>query len=268
MSRLPYAVLAVFLLAAAPPPSSLPAGARAVLTHYLDALRAGRYDRAYGLLAAPERAYFRTPANFASVFLADRFALDGYTVQGAQTAGSAVLVDVGEHVHLFDHAHQRLVGVQLTALYGLTREGGAYRVREDVRAWKAFDPAGAQVSQQRLDATVRKISFYPGRVEVLLTFANFGDSFVTLLPYGRSTLRDQSGATYPLIETKIPALTDRELRLGLRLAGSAEYTGALTFAAPPHAAPTAFSLTVAPALRDGADEPFALQFATIPVPPT
>jgi hypothetical protein len=268
MRRISLALLAIALLAAAPQPSALPAGARATLTHYLDAVRAGHYGDAYALLDDAERAYFRTAANFASVFTADHFALDRYAVHDTQAAGSVLLVNVGEQVHFFDQTHQRFAGAQLTALYGLARRSGVYRVREDVRAWKAFDPPGAQVTQQRLDVVVRKISFYPGRVEVVLTFANHGDSFVTLLPYGRSELHDQSGAAYPLIETKIPALTDRQLRLGLRLPGSAQYTGALTFAAPPDAAPRTFALTVAPALRDGADEPFALEFGTITVPRT
>jgi hypothetical protein len=89
---------------------------------------------------------------------------------------------------------------------------------------------------------------------------------VTILPYGRSVLRDDKGNPYRLIETKLPSLTDRNLRLGLLLASGAEYTGALTFFTPDRFAPASLSLTIAPMLRDGADAPFEVQLPSIPIP--
>jgi hypothetical protein len=266
MHRILAASLALVLLGSSPQPA-MPAGARTALTRYLDALRAGRYDDAYGLLARAERAYFKTPANFASVFAADRFQLDRYNLHDVEP-GAGMLVDVGEEVRFLDQAHQRIVSAKVSALYGLTSEDGGYRIHDEARAWKAFDPPGSAATQDKLTVTVRKVSFYPGRVQLVLTFANLGDSFVTLLPYGRSALRDEAGHPYRLIETKLPELTDRQLRLGVRLAASAEYTGALTFAAPAGAGPArTLALAVGPLLRDGADQPFALQFDPIGVPP-
>jgi hypothetical protein len=268
MRRIPFTLLAVWLLAAAPSGPALPPGAQTSLTRYLDALQAGRYSDAYALLTQGERAYFKTGANFASVFTADRFQLDRYALHAVRPVDTGLVVVVGEKVQFLDQAHGETIGANVTAAYGLTSEGGVYHVADEARAWKAFDPIGADATQERLEAAVRKVSFYPGRVSLLVTFINRGDSFVTLLPYGRTTLLDESGAPYPLIETKIPELTDRELRLGLRLAGSAEYTGALTFAMPSGAGPPkAFVLTVGPMLRDGADDPFTLQLGTIAVPP-
>lgn len=269
MRRILAAPLAFFVLLGSSPQPAMPVNARSALTRYLDDLRAGRYADAYRLLARDERGYFKTAANFASVFAADRFQLDRYALQDAQTRDAVTLVDVGEEVHFLDQAHQQIVGAKVSAEYGLTDEDGGYHVRDEARAWKAFDPAGATAAQDKLTVTVRKVSFYPGRVQFVLTFANLGDSFITLLPYGRSALRDESGAPYRLIETKIPALTDRELRLGLRLAANAQYTGALTFALPAEAAPAkSLVLSVGPVLRDGADEPFALQLDPISVPPS
>jgi hypothetical protein len=266
MHRILAAVLALALLGSSPQPA-IPVGARTALTRYLDALHAGRYTDAYGLLARDERAYFKTAANFASVFAADRFQLDRYALREVQP-GAGLLVDVGEEVRFLDQAHQRVVGAKVSALYGLTSEAGGYRIHDEARAWKAFDPRGSVATQDKLTVTVRKVSFYPGRVQLVLTFANLGDSFVTLLPYGRSALRDDAGNAYRLIETKLPELTDRQLRLGVRLAGSAEYTGALTFAAPAGGgAAKSLAVLVGPVLRDGADDPFVLQFDPIPVPP-
>jgi hypothetical protein len=267
MHRILAASLALVLFGSSSQ-AAIPAPARTALTHYLDALRAGRYSDAYGLLARDERAYFKTATNFASVFAADRFQLDRYALRDVQP-GPGLLVEVGEEVRFLDQAHQRIVGAKVGALYGLTNEDGGYRIHDEARAWKAFDPPGSATTQDKLTATVRKVSFYPARVQLVVTFANLGDSFVTLLPYGRSVLRDEAGNPYRLIETKLPELTDRQLRLGLRLAGSAEYTGALTFAAPSGVrAAQALSLVVGPVLRDGADEPFTLQFDPIAVPPS
>jgi hypothetical protein len=87
---------------------------------------------------------------------------------------------------------------------------------------------------------------------------------VTLLPYGRSILHDDEGRAYHLIETKLPGLTDRNLRLGLRLPGDAQYTGSLTFATPDRFVPKSLTLTLSPQLRDGADAPFEVDLPPIP----
>jgi hypothetical protein len=81
------------------------------------------------------------------------------------------------------------------------------------------------------------------------------------LPYGRSTLRDAKGTVFHPIATRLPALTDKALYLGLRLPSSAEYTGFITFATPDRFQPASLRLSLAPALSDGGDAPFALDFA-------
>jgi len=63
-------------------------------------------------------------------------------------------------------------------------------------------------------------------------------------------------------------LTDRQLFIGLRLAPSAQYTGALQFETPVLAdGPRRFTLTVAPFLRDGSDAPGEVSFSAIPPSP-
>ena len=101
-----------------------------------------------------------------------------------------------------------------------------------------------------------------------MTFANAGEGFVTLLPYDRSVLRDETGRVYPLIsDTASWNNTDRQLFLGVRLAADAQVTGVLSFASPRLAdRAQRFTLTVSPNLRAGAGAPFALDVANVAAP--
>jgi hypothetical protein len=242
--------------------------AKRVLTSYVSALRDRRYADAYRLLNASERAYFRTPGNYASIFLADELRIDSFTVVGSRDGGKlGVLGLVSEKVRFFDHAHQTHGSATATVPYGLVRDGDSWAVKDPFHPWKAVRTTGIEATVSGVRINVRKVSFFAGRVEVVLSFANVGDGFVTLLPYGRSVLRGDGVAFHP-IATKVPALTDKRLYLGLRLASSAQYTGAVNFALPSPAQPTRLELTVAPLLRDGADAPFEVALPPITVPRT
>ena len=100
----------------------------------------------------------------------------------------------------------------------------------------------------------------------MVTFVNLGDNFVTLLPYGKSVLRDDRGGVYRILATKDWTITDKPLFQGVRLAPNSQYTGSLAFTAPRVGdVRRTWSLTLAPALREGADEPFAM---TVPIAPS
>jgi hypothetical protein len=255
-------------LAAAPAAqATLSPAQRAALDGYLRALGAGRYADAFRLLTSAERKYFVTAQNFGSAFAADRLTIGKYKVLRVEPAGSlGTVVVVSEKVSFFDHAHQATASATARVAYGLLGEGGAVRIKDPYKPWKAFTPDGAAAEVEKLRAIVRKVSFFTGRVEFLVTFINAGEGQVTLLPYGRSVLRDDAGTAYHLIDTKVAGLTDRTLRLGLPLAASAEYTGALTFFTPDRFTPRSLSLTVAPNLRDGDDAPFEIPLPAISVP--
>jgi hypothetical protein len=79
-------------------------------------------------------------------------------------------------------------------------------------------------------------------------------------------LRDASGTAYHPVATRLSALTDKTLYMGLRLPSSAEYTGFITFATPDRFRPRSLRLSLAPALADGADAPFSLDFAAYALP--
>lgn len=268
----PFAVtLALLAVFAVPLPggaarSHLDPAAKRVLSAYVSALRDRRYADAYRLMTPSERTYFRTPGNFASIFTADGLRIDSFQIIGSREGGSlGVLGLVSEKVRFFDHAHQAPGSATATVPYGLVRAGDAWEIKDPFHPWKAYRVSGVDATTSGLRISVRKVSHFAGRIEVVMTFANLGAGFVTLLPYGRSVLRGDGVAYHP-IATKVSALTDKRLYLGLRLASSAQYTGALNFAVPASASPTRLELTIAPSLRDGADAPFEVVLPPIGVP--
>jgi hypothetical protein len=265
------AVAAVVLLAAAPATprfDPVPAGAQtALVRRYVDAVAAKRYGDAYALLDAPARAYFRSARNYASVFSADGFALDSYTLLGSRGDAAFRLYFAREAIHLFDPDHDAPATADVTVAYGVIGTGARARIKDLGHPWRAV-ATSVSATSDGLRVRVKKVSFYAHAIACVVTFANLGNGFLTLLPYGRSVLRDAAGHIYrPIVNTKSWADTDRRLFLGVRLASGAEVTGVLSFAAPrlPDGA-LRFTLTVAPNLRDGAALPFALDVANIAAP--
>jgi hypothetical protein len=240
---------------------------RDVLTRYLEALRQERYPAAFALLTDAERRYFGTAANFASGFAADRLRIRSFRILASTTdPAHGTLAIVSERIAFFDPAHQAQGSATAKVAYGLIPGPHGPRVKDPFHPWRALAPAGLTASASGVSVDVRKISFFTGRVEVVLTFENHGDATVTLLPYGRSLLHDDAGHAYQPIATKLPGLTDRTLYTGLRLAGSAEYTGVMAFATPDRYVPKSLTFTFAPALLDGGDAPFELDVPTYLLP--
>jgi hypothetical protein len=264
------AAAAVVLLAAAAPPhlDPVPAGAQtALVRRYVDAVAAQRSAAAYALLDAPARAYFRNARNFASAFTADGFGIASYTLVGSRGNAGFRLYFAREAIRLHDPATDRAATANVTVPYGVIGSGSAARIKDLGRPWRAFATA-TSASASGLRVTVKKVSFYAHAIACVVTFANLGDGFVTLLPYGRSVLRDDAGHVYPLIrDARTWRETDRRLFLGVHLASDAQITGVLSFAAPRlDDRARRFTLTVAPNVRDGADAPFALDVAGVAAP--
>jgi hypothetical protein len=266
-ARAACALLALALLGVAPPPAfgPVPPGAMTVLVRcYVSALRAGDYATAFGLLTGRERAYFGAATAFRSVFEADAFALERADLVGARGGARARVYFVRERVAFVDHATDARRELDVTVPLGVVRERGTLAIEDPGKPYRAY-ATDAQADADGLRVTVKKLDFYPGRVDVVVTFANRGDGFVTLLPYGRSVLRDDRGGVYRPIANRDWTVTDKQLFEGVPLAPSAEYTGSLAFAAPRFGDPRrAWSLTLGPALRAGADAPFALTVAVAP----
>ena len=237
----------------------------AVVRKYVDALRAGRYDVAFALLTDDERKYYGDAAAYRSVFAADGIVLRRASVAGARGDDRGRVYFVRERIAYVDHATDKRREVDATVPLGVLPEHGALHVKDPGKPYRAFASASA-VDASGLRATVKKVDFYPDRIDVVVTFANLGDNFLTVLPYGKSVLRDDRGGVYRILATKNWTVTDKPLFMGLRLAPNSQYTGSLAFTAPRlGGVKRSWSLTVAPALREGADEPFEL---TVPIAPS
>jgi hypothetical protein len=271
--RLVRAAFAVALVAGAVTAPRTPASARLepeakrVLTAYVAAIAKAHYQDAFDLLIPSERAYFKNAVNFGSIFSADGLQITRFSIVGSRDAGTLGVVGlVSEHVSFLDHAHGTRGTATVTVPYGLVPSAKTYRVKDPFHPWKAFLTPDIQGTAGGLRVSVHKVSLFAGRVEILMTFANIGSAFVTLLPYGRSVLRDENGTVMHPIATRLSGLTDKQLYLGLRLAPVAQYTGTLNFETAARFAPHHLTLTLAPFLRDGADAPFEVDLPTIDVP--
>jgi hypothetical protein len=257
------------LRAATAAPNAVPRDAQtAIVQAYLRALQEARYDVAFGLLTASARAYYRDADNLRSIYAADAYRITAFTLLSARTDASLGRVYFARETARFrDHARDIDRSVTATVPVGVVPEQGGWRIKDPGHPWRAFaTQAAAQANG--VSVRVKKLSFFRRRIEAVVSFVNRGTTFVTVLPYGKSILRDRTGHPYRLIETRDWSLTDKVLFEGLRLAPGAQYTGTLAFVCEPLGdAPQPFVLTIAPLLADAADAPFSIEVAAISAEP-
>jgi len=259
------ALTAIVLLGAAPaanaPKGLSPVKAdafTATLQRYLKDQETGRWDDAYALLNAEARRYYRNAGNLASIYAADRFTLRGYKLLGMRSDRLGRVYFVRESADYLDHAHDAMLNISVNVPIGVVGEGGALRIKDPGHPQKAALPA-ADFSSGGVRVAIKKISYYPRRVELVVTIANVGADFITALPYGKSILRDDAGHVYRLIDTRDWTLTDKQFFEGVRLPENGQYTGFLAFETPLLGdVRRTYTLTIAPLLRDGADAPISI----------
>jgi hypothetical protein len=231
---------------------------RAILTRFLTALASQKYPAAFALLTKAEREYFGTAENYASGYLADRAKVNSFTILGSSSQADTTVAFVSESVSFYSYQLASPGSVTAKVAYGIVGSGSAIGIKDPYRPWHVVVPQWSATANG-ITVYVRKISFYTGRVELVLSFENHGDTTVTILPYGRTVVRDDAGGPHQPIETKLREFTDPELYKGVLLAPDARYTGAMAFFTPDRFTPTSLSATIAPLLADGADAPFTLE---------
>jgi hypothetical protein len=244
----------------------VPGKAADTVSAYVRALQHKDYAAAFALLDDPERQYFRNVANYASIYTADGLEIGNFKVVGQRGTPGLRLFFVHESISVNDLSTGKPHPLDLVVAYGAINEAAGWRIHDPSHPWRAFAP-GTSVTTNGLRVRVIKMAFYTRRIEVVLSIANVGDKFVTALPYGKSVLRDGSGAIYRILATKDWRLTNQQLFLGLRLAPDAQYTGTIAFESPllDDAART-WELTLGPVLTDGGDAPFSVVVGGIAAP--
>ena len=273
IARAACALLCMAMLGAAPSPPPAPVmhygpvpnnAQTGVVKKYVDALRAGRYDAAFALLTDAERTYYGDVASYRSVFEADGYALRNASIVGARGDDRGRVYFVRERIAFVDHRSDARREVNATIPLGVLPEHGALHVKDPGKPYRAF-ASSSSADASGLRVTVKKVDFFADRIDVVVTFVNVGENFVTVLPYNKSVLRDDRGRVYRILATKNWSITDKHLYEGVPLAPNAQYTGSLAFTAPRvDAAKRTWSLTLAPALREGADAPFDVTVAILP----
>jgi hypothetical protein len=240
----------------------------AIVQTYLRALHDARYDAAFRLLNDAARAYYRDAQNLRSIYAADAYRITSFTLLGAHGDDVRGRVYFARETARFrDHAHDVDLKVTATVPVGVVPEHGGWSIKDPGHPWRAF-ATRASAHADGVVVRVKKVSFFTRRIEAVVSFANSGERFVTVLPYGKSVLRDAAGHPYRLIETRDWSLTDKVLFEGLRLAPNARYTGTLAFVCEPlDDSARTFALTVAPFLADGGDAPFAIRVEAIAADP-
>ncbi len=244
----------------------VPNGAQAaVVRKYVNALQARNYAAAFALLADDEHRYFGSVASFRSVFEADGITLEHASIVGARGDDRGRVFLVRERIAFVDHATDERRRIDASVPLGVVPEHGAQHVKDPGKPYRAF-AAASTTEASGLRVTVKKVDFFPDRIDVVVTFENLGEGYVTLLPYAKSVLRDDRGGVYRVFAIKDWTITDKRLYEGVPLAPNARYTGSLAFSAPRLDALRTWSLTVAPTMREGADQPFDLTVPIVPAP--
>ena len=261
MRRLVGLLLAsCFLIGAAPSRAQQPA---ATVTAYVDALAHRSYDRAFQLLAIPDQRYFRSIANFASVFRAGAVHIDRFRLIRVRRSGRNAVYLVSEHIAFVDFAAGDTREADADVLYGAVADGQRWRIRDPGHPWRSF-ASQSSAFQSGLAVQILAVSFFSHRIEVVARFTDRAATGITVLPYARGVLTDDRGGIYHPLVTRDPRLTSRQLFEGIRLAPHSRYTGFIDFATPElNDAPRTFALRIEPALRDGAPRPFSVTVAPI-----
>ena len=265
--QITFLALALFISFASPAYSAAPRGpAVEAALAYARALGTGDYRAAYGMLSRGAQRYFGTTQNYVSVWKAERFSAADFHAVSSMPVRNAQIVAIRETIRYYNHGQGREMRGKLVMRYAVVKESNGYRIADDGHPYRSVTPQSA-LNRGGVKLTVAELAFFPRRIEVAVTFENDSSSFVTFLPYGRSVLRDESHVYQPLI-TRNWLLTDRQLFLGLRLAPNARYTGQIDFLTTGRLDDRArrFTLTVAPALRQGADQPEEFTLPAIAVP--
>ena len=234
---------------------------------YARALGTADYTKAYALLSHSAQRYFGTAENYISVWKAERFSASDFRALALEPTKNAQIVTVRQKIRYYNHGQQRGMQGRLVMRYAVVKEAGVYRVADDGHPYRSVVPDKSAIDRSGVKLVVQELAFYPRRIEIAVTFENDSRDFVTFLPYGRTVLRDESTVYRPLV-TRNWLLTDRRLFLGLRLAPNARYTGQIDFLTRGRLDDRArtFTLNVAPALREGADQPEEFGLPPIAVP--
>jgi hypothetical protein len=250
--------------AAAPAPD---AHATDAVRRYVEALKKPDASAAFALLTKAQQRYFGDEANFASNLSSTAYRIVSYSIAKAtQRNPRLVEVDVDQVVSFFNVATEGTSTARGTEPYFALFDGTAWGVKELVQPWKSYAPKTSGRTDG-LVAIVDRVEFFDRRIQVDCTLRNLGTQAVQVLPLLKSTLAIAGGATYRALGTASFPLNDRQFFEGVRIYPEHQAVGWINFAVPSHTdVDMTATLTVAPAIADGAAAPVSVTVGPVRLP--
>jgi len=250
--------LALVLAGAAPTPRpTADPGALEAVTQYVAALSRGDYAAAFGLLTSAQQHYFGDVNNFASNPRSTKYVIHKYSIIGSLSHGNVVEAMVRQETSFVNLATGGQVDGTVREPYFALRENGAWRLKQLSQPWKAY-AVGASGNAQGVEVTVHRVEFYDKRIELDCTIRNDGKTAVQVLPLGKSVLDDGANKVPAMNEANFP-LNDVGFFEGFRLPPGQQRAGFINFPTSQRQdADQTFTLTVAPAIFDGAEQTFGI----------
>jgi limonene-1,2-epoxide hydrolase len=255
------AAAALLALGATPAPSPRPSpdpAAIAAVSAYVAALQRGDFDAAFALLTAEQQRYFGNAHNLASNSRASGFVIHSYKVIGQLSHGAIVEAMVEQQSSFMDIASGKTITGVVREPYFALRENGAWRVKELYQPWKSYAP-NMSGSAHGVEVIVARIEFYDKRIRFDCAIRNTGSVGVQVLPLAKTTLDDGSGAKIPAMNEATFPLNDVGFFEGMHLQPGQQAIGFINFpVAQKKDADQTLTLTVAPAIADGAEQTFSI----------
>lgn len=241
-------------------------GAVDAVRRYVAALQRPDPARAYQLLSPAQQRYFRNARNFASNYVTTAYRVVSYSIARTTMRNpNLAQVDVDQTTSYYDIATARTATVRVTEPYFALRSKGAWGVKEIYEPWKSYAPK-ATGNAGGLVVVVDRIEFFDRRIQVDCTLRNLGAKPFQVLPLLRSKLTIGGSSAAALNSPDFP-LNDRQLFQGARIYPYHQLVGYLNFPVtlPADADQTA-TLTVGPAVEDGAPSPVMVTIGPINLP--
>jgi hypothetical protein len=265
MNAIAIAVLLTFAVASPEPtPRQSPdPAAIAAVSSYMDATSRGDFAAAFGLLTSQQQSYFGNARNLASNAQASGFVIHKYKIIGQLSHGAIVEAMVEQNVQFLDIATGKSIPGIVREPYFALRENGAWRVKELYQPWKSYAPNIAG-GAQGIEVEVNRIEFYDKRIRLDCTIRNKSTVGVQVLPLARTTLDDGSGAKIPAMNDATFPLNDTGFFEGMHLQPGKAAVGFINFPiASRNDQDQTFTLSLAPAIADGADQMFNISVGPI-----
>jgi hypothetical protein len=255
------AAWALLVIGASPAPTprqSPDPAATAAVSAYVAAVAHGDFDAAFKLLTAEQQRYFGNAHNLASNSRASGFVIHSYKVIGQLSHGTIVEAMVEQHASFVEIASGKTIAGVVREPYFALNEGGAWHVKELYQPWKSY-AVNVSGSAQGVEVAVRRVEFYDKRLRLDCTIRNTGSVGVQVLPLGKTTLDDGSGAKIPAMNEAAFPLNDVGFFEGMHLQPGQQAVGFINFpVAQKKDEDQTLTLVLGPAIADGAEQTFGI----------